>query len=53
MLNIYGPYNHRKYLWDKVVRSGALNDPSLIIAGDLNFILSTSNVRGSGDHFDP
>ena len=53
ILNIYGPYHHREEFWDKVMESGILNDPSLIVVGDLNFTLSASKVWGNGNHYDP
>ena len=44
ILNIYGPYSNRKLFWDQLVDSGLLLDLSLILAGDLNFTTSLSEV---------
>ena len=39
--------------WDNIVHSGLLNDPSLILAGDLNLTLSSTKIWGSINVVDP
>jgi len=47
LLNVYGPYREREVFWDRLAGSGILNDPALILMGDLNFTLSPTEVWGS------
>jgi hypothetical protein len=51
--NCYGPCTDRKSLWDIVVNSGLLATKNLILAGDLNFTVSASEVWGSKARLDP
>jgi hypothetical protein len=57
LLNIYGPCKDRKLFWSSVENNGILSTLNLIIAGDLNFILSSeenwggSFVPGSNEVF--
>ena len=46
ILNVYGPYRDRVCFWDKALRGGLLNLPGLIIGGDLNLTLHTSEIWG-------
>lgn len=48
VLNVYGPYSGRRAFWDRLEATGLINDPSLILAGDLNFTLCPNEVWGSG-----
>ena len=53
LLNVYGPYSHRIYLWDNVKSYGLLSLPNLFLGGDLNFTWSAKEVWGSGRVVDP
>ena len=44
ILNCYGPYRDRDIFWDKVLKGGLLNSPNLILGGDLNLTMSTSEI---------
>ena len=44
LLNCYGPYTNRETFWDLVVQGGLLNEPNLVLAGDLNLTLNCSEV---------
>jgi hypothetical protein len=45
-LNIYGPCKERQQLWSTFAKSGLHTIPNIIIAGDLNFILSSEENWG-------
>ena len=53
LLNCYGPYNNRENFWDSVVKGGLLNQPNLVLAGDLNLTLNCSKVWGKKERSDP
>ena len=52
IINCYGPYLHRDVFWNKDARGGLLALPNLILVGDLNLTLNTSEVWGSKAHLD-
>lgn len=39
IINIYAPYDCRKYFWNKAEQSGLLDLSSIILAGDLKFTI--------------
>ena len=49
----YGPYRDRDILWEKVHRGGLLNSPNLILGGDLNLTMHSSENCGKKVVFDP
>lgn len=53
ILNVYGPYTRRKPFWEMVFANGILNDPHLILVGDLNLTLCSDEVWGNGRTMDP
>ena len=55
IIKFYGPYNHRKDFWDKIIYVGLLNDSALILCRDLNltfFIVASLGSRVLGDPLD-
>ena len=44
ILNVYGPYRDRELFWDNSLRGGLLNLPHLVIGGDLNLTLLSSEI---------
>ena len=48
IVNCYRPYSNKIAYWDSVVAGGIFNYPNLILAGDLNFIISDLEIWG--DH---
>ena len=53
VINCYGPYVHRTSYWNRLVSSGLLGLPNLILAGDLIFTLSSAEVWGLKARLDP
>jgi exonuclease III len=47
LLNVYGPCIDKLAFWSKVSASGLLAKPNLILAGDFNFTLSSSEIWGT------
>ena len=52
-LNIYAPYADRDCFFDVVGSKGLLNFPYLLIASDLNFNLSSTDIWGDYARSDP
>ena len=44
VINCYGPYVQRTTYWNNLVSGGLLGMPNLLLAGDLNFTLSSTEV---------
>ena len=53
ILNCYGPYLNRDTFWNAAALGGLLSQPNLILAGDLNLTLNTSEIWGSRAQPDP
>ena len=53
ILNIYGPYKNREPFWENALTSGFLSTPNLILGGDLNLTLHSSEVWGHKPSPDP
>lgn len=49
----YGHYSNRKHFWDVMVEDNLLEDPILIMGGDLNLVVSTREVWGANPGMDP
>ena len=47
VINCYGPYTQRAIYWNNLVAGGLLGLPNLLLARDLNFTISSSEVWGS------
>ena len=45
-LNVYGPFYDKKVYWEKLKLEGALNQPNIIIGGDLNLTISAGEYWG-------
>jgi hypothetical protein len=52
-LNIYGPCQNRKFFLGTVESRGLLDLQNLVIAGDLNFTISTGEIWGASANQDP
>jgi hypothetical protein len=52
LLNVYGPCQERKKLWEKVDRVGLLAVDDLIMAGDLNLTTSSEDIWGESAQTD-
>ena len=46
IVNCYRPYANRTSFWDSLVSAGIFNFPNLILAGDLNFLISDLEIWG-------
>ena len=44
ILNVYGPYRDRESFWDGALRGGLLGLQNLILGGDLNLTLNSSEI---------
>ena len=53
ILNVYGPYRDRELFWDNALRGGLLNLSHLVIGGDLNLTLRSSEIWGAKASLDP
>ena len=53
VINCYGPYAHRTSYWNRLVSGGLLGLPNLLLAGDLNFTLTSTEVWGLKARLDP
>ena len=53
VINCYGPYTQRTVYWNNLVVGGLLRLPNLLLARDLNFTISSSEVWGSKARIDP
>ena len=53
ILNVYGPYKDRGTFWDNAFDSGFLGAPDLILGGDLNLTLNSSEIWGTKSCSDP
>ena len=46
ILNVYSPYWDRELFWEKAHRGGILNILNLVLGGDLNLTLNSSDIWG-------
>ena len=53
ILNVYGPYRDRELFWDKAYCGGLLSILNLVLGGDLNLTLHTSEIWGYKASTDP
>ena len=53
ILNVYGPYRDRELFWEKAHRGGILSIPNLVLGGDLNLTLYSSEIWGKKASPDP
>ena len=53
ILNVYGPYRDRESFWDRALRGGLLGLQNLILGGDLNLTLNSSEIWGKKASPDP
>ena len=44
VINCYGPYTQRTIFWDNLVAGGLLKLPNLLLAGNLNFTISSAEA---------
>ena len=53
VINCYGTYTQRTVFWDNLAVGGLLKLPNLLLAGNLNFTISSFEVWGSKARTDP
>jgi len=53
ILNIYGPYQGRVHLWNNLCSKSLMDNPNLMIGGDLNFSLGIIETWGPYAREDP
>ena len=53
IINCYGPYKDREIFWDRLRQDGLLLSPHLILGGDLNFTMNSSEIWGTKALVDP
>ena len=53
ILNVYGPYREREFFWTNSLRGGLLNLLHLVLGGDLNLTLHSSEIWGTKATLDP
>ena len=53
ILNVYGPYRDREPFWEKALHGGLLRILNLILGGDLNLTLYSSEIWGKKASIDP
>ena len=46
ILNVYGSFYNRKYFWEKIRHTGAMDKEKVILGGDLNLTLTMGEVWG-------
>ena len=46
LLNVYSPFYERKTFWEKIKAEGVLNQPNVILGGDLNLTLTARESWG-------
>lgn len=44
IFNVYGPYNYKEVIWKRIVRDSLLRHDNVILAGYLNFTLSSREI---------
>ena len=52
ILNVYGLFYNRKYFWEKIRHTGAMEKEKLILGGDLNLTLTMGEVCGENSRKD-
>ena len=52
-MNCYASYRGRQLFWNEVLDSGILEDPSLILGGDLNLVRASREVWGTHFRLNP
>ena len=53
ILNVYGPYRDHELFWEKAFCGGLLSIPNLVLGGDLNLTLYSSEIWGIKASLDP
>ena len=52
LLNVYSPFYERKTFWEKIKAEGVLNQPNVILGGDLNLTLTAGESWGENSRQD-